>query len=79
MMNEGNVIPRPSPTRSWVYIKPTPLESGLSKLADAQPSDSRPGCGLRWKRFFWVYIAVSHIDRRSVRALRALVELLRYP
>jgi uncharacterized protein YbjT (DUF2867 family) len=62
MLSEGNVIPTPGANAliGVFHIKPTPLESGLRKLADAQPEQTPDqGVGLLERKRFWVDIAGS--------------------
>jgi uncharacterized protein YbjT (DUF2867 family) len=62
MLSEGNVIATPGANAliGVLHIKPTPLESGLRKLADAQPEQTPDqGVGLLERRRYWVDIAGS--------------------
>src|SRR6266566_2654551 len=62
MLSEGNVISTPGTNAlTGVFrIKPTPLDSGLRKLADAQPEQTpEKGVGALKRKRFWVDLAGS--------------------
>ncbi|HEV7839499.1 MAG TPA: NAD-dependent epimerase/dehydratase family protein [Gemmatimonadaceae bacterium] len=64
MLSEGNVIRTPggNALTGVFHIKPTPLDSGLRKLADAQPEQTPDqGVGSLERRRFWVDIAGSSL------------------
>ena len=62
MLSEGNVIQAPGGNAlvGVFHIKPTPLDSGLRKLADALPEQTPDkGVGMLKRKRFWVDIAGS--------------------
>jgi NADH dehydrogenase len=62
MLAEGNVIKTPGANAliGIFHIKPTPLESGLRKLSDAQPEQTPDqGVGSLERKRFWIDIAGS--------------------
>jgi NADH dehydrogenase len=62
MLSEGNVIRTPGANAliGVFHIKPTPLDSGLRKLADAQPEQTPDqGVGALKRKRFWIDIAGS--------------------
>src|SRR4051812_39509471 len=62
MLTEGNVIRTPGTNAltSVFHIKPTPLDSGLRKLADAQPEQTPDkGVGMLKRKRFWVDLSGS--------------------
>src|SRR5256714_6286799 len=64
MLSEGNVIRTPGTNAltSVFHIKPTPLESGLRKLADSLPEQTPDkGVGALKRKRFWVLIAGSQL------------------
>jgi uncharacterized protein YbjT (DUF2867 family) len=64
MLSEGNVIKTPGGNAliGVFHIKPTSLDSGLRKLADAQPEQTPDqGVGALERRRFWVDIAGSRL------------------
>jgi nucleoside-diphosphate-sugar epimerase len=64
MLGEGNVIRTPGGNAliGVFHVKPTPLDSGLRKLADAQPEQTPDqGVGSLERRRFWVDIAGSRL------------------
>jgi NADH dehydrogenase len=71
MLSEGNVIRTPG-TNALIgvfRIKPTPLESGLRKLADAQPEQTPDkGVGALKRKRFWVDLAGSTLTAEELFA-----------
>jgi NADH dehydrogenase len=64
MLSEGNVITIPGANAlvGVFHIKPTPLDSGLRKLADAQPEQTPDqGVGSLERKRFWIDIAGSNL------------------
>jgi len=64
MLSEGNVIETPGGNAlvGVFHIKPTPLDSGLRKLADALPEQTPDkGVGMLKRKRFWIDIAGSEI------------------
>lgn len=64
MLSEGNVIMTPGANAliGVFHIKPTSLDSGLRKLADAQPEQTPDqGVGALERKRFWVDIAGSRL------------------
>jgi uncharacterized protein YbjT (DUF2867 family) len=64
MLSEGNVIATPGANAliGVFHIKPTPLDSGLRKLADVQPEQTPDeGVGSLERKRFWVDIAGSRL------------------
>ena len=60
MLSEGNVIETPGGNAlvGVFHIKPTPLDSGLRKLADALPEQTPDkGVGMLKRKRFWIDIA----------------------
>ena len=71
MLSEGNVIRTPgSNALIGVFrIKPTPLDSGLRKLADAQPEQTPDqGVGALKRKRFWVDLAGSTLTAEELFA-----------
>ncbi len=75
MLSEGNVIRTPggNALTAVLRIKPTPLDSGLRRLADAQPEQTPDqGVGALKRKRFWVDIAGSQLTPEQLFArLRA--------
>jgi len=71
MLSEGNVIRTPG-TNALIgvfRIKPTPLDSGLRKLADAQPEQTPDkGVGALKRKRFWVDLAGSTLTAEQLFA-----------
>jgi NADH dehydrogenase len=64
MLSEGNVIETPGANAliGVFHIKPTPLDSGLRKLADALPEQTPDkGVGMLKRKRFWIDIAASSL------------------
>jgi NADH dehydrogenase len=64
MLSEGNVIETPGANAliGVFHIKPTPLDSGLRKLADALPEQTPDkGVGMLKRKRFWIDIAGSSL------------------
>ncbi len=64
MLSEGNVIETPGANAlvGVFHIKPTPLDSGLRKLADALPEQTPDkGVGMLKSKRFWIDIAGSKL------------------
>jgi uncharacterized protein YbjT (DUF2867 family) len=64
MLTEGNVIETPggNALTSVFHITPTPLDSGLRKLADALPEQTPDtGVGMLKRKRFWIDIAGSNL------------------
>jgi NADH dehydrogenase len=71
MLSEGNVINTPGTNAlTGVFnIKPTPLDSGLRKLADSLPEQTPDtGVGLLKRRRYWVDIADSRVTSEELFA-----------
>lgn len=71
MLSEGNVIETPGGNAliGVFHIKPTPLDSGLRKLADALPEQTPDkGVGMLKRRRFWIDIAGSKAAPEEVFA-----------
>jgi uncharacterized protein YbjT (DUF2867 family) len=71
MLSEGNVIATPggNALTGVFHIKPTPLDSGLRKLADAQPEQTPDqGVGSLERKRFWVDIAGSPLKPEELFA-----------
>jgi uncharacterized protein YbjT (DUF2867 family) len=71
MLSEGNVISTPGANAlTGVFgIKPTPLDSGLRKLADAQPEQTPDkGVGALKRKRFWVDLAGSTLTPEDLFA-----------
>ncbi|HWL40565.1 MAG TPA: NAD-dependent epimerase/dehydratase family protein [Gemmatimonadaceae bacterium] len=75
MLSEGNVIRTPGGNAllGVLHIKPTPLDSALRKLADAQPEQTPDeGVGALRRKRFWADIAASKLTPEDLFArLRA--------
>ncbi len=71
MLSEGNVIRTPG-TNALIAVfkvKPTPLDSGLRKLADAQPEQTPDqGVGALKRKRFWVDLAGSALTAEELFA-----------
>lgn len=71
MLSEGNVIATPGANAlvGVFHIKPTPLDSGLRKLADAQIEQTPDeGVGSLQRKRFWVDIAGSPLNPEELFA-----------
>jgi uncharacterized protein YbjT (DUF2867 family) len=71
MLSEGNVIRTPGANAliGVFHIKPTSLDSGLRKLADAQPEQTPDqGVGALERKRFWVDIAGSRLAAEELFA-----------
>ena len=71
MLSEGNVIRTPGANAliGVFHIKPTSLDSGLRKLADAQPEQTPDqGVGALERKRFWVDIAGSRLEAEELFA-----------
>jgi NADH dehydrogenase len=71
MLSEGNVIRTPGANAliGVFHIKPTSLDSGLRKLADAQPEQTPDqGIGALERKRFWVDIAGSRLEAEELFA-----------
>jgi NADH dehydrogenase len=71
MLTEGNVIATPGTNAltGVFHIKPTPLDSGLRKLADALPEQTPDkGVGLLKRKRLWVDIAGSKLTSEELFA-----------
>lgn len=69
MLSEGNVIRAPGANAliGVFHIKPTSLDSGLRKLADAQPEQTPDeGVGALESQRFWVDIAGSRLEAEEL-------------
>jgi len=68
MLSEGNVIRTPGTNAlTGVFgIKPTPLDTGLRKLADSMPEQTPDkGVGMLKRRRYWVDIAGSPLTPKN--------------
>jgi uncharacterized protein YbjT (DUF2867 family) len=71
MLSEGNFIKTPGTNAltSVFHIKPTPLDSGLRKLADVQPEQTPDaGVGMLKRKRFWVDLAGSPLTAEELFA-----------
>jgi NADH dehydrogenase len=71
MLSEGNVIRTPGTNAltGVFHIKPTPLDSGLRKLADSQPEQTPDkGVGFLKRKRFWVDLAGSPLTPEELFA-----------
>jgi NADH dehydrogenase len=71
MLSEGNVIRTPGTNAltGVFHIKPTPLDSGLRKLADSQPEQTPDkGVGSLKRKRFWVDLAGSPLTPEELFA-----------
>jgi uncharacterized protein YbjT (DUF2867 family) len=71
MLSEENVIRTPGTNAltGVLHIKPTPLDSGLRKLADAMPEQTPDqGVGMLKRKRFWVDIAGSQLTAEELFA-----------
>ncbi len=71
MLSEGNVIRTPGTNAltSVFHIRPTPLESGLRKLADSLPEQTpEKGVGALKRKRFWVLIGGSRLTSEELFA-----------
>jgi NADH dehydrogenase len=71
MLSEGNVIRTPGTNAltSVFHIQPTPLDSGLRKLADTQPEQTpEKGVGMLKRKRFWVDLSGSPLTPEELFA-----------
>ena len=71
MLSEGNVISTPGTNAltSVFQIKPTPLDTGLRKLADVQPEQTPDqGVGMLKRKRFWVDLSGSPMSPEELFA-----------
>jgi hypothetical protein len=71
MLSEGNVIRTPGTNALTAVfgIKPTPLDTGLRKLADSMPEQTPDkGVGMLKRRRYWVDIAGSQLSPEELFA-----------